>query len=688
MLTIDTLLPQLEDVTQKGDRWMARCPAHEDNTPSLSVAVGDEGKLLLKCFAGCSFDSIVSSLNTNGVNGNGTGTAKIKTAKKKKPKAPPPWERTPIAKYPYIDQSGNLLYEKYRFWEKRNGEIYGDGYDPKYIIRRHGRMSRDDKWGIGDAPRLLYNLPLLLDEKRKEEPIYIVEGEKDADRLVALGLIATCNFDGASEENQKTKWHGDEYNQFFTGRRVVIFPDNDKPGEIHAKTIADQLAQIGENNEPPIATEVKIVNLPDLPEHGDISNWLDIGTKEKLLQLVDQTERHVVKPRMIGDHAVTQDYFNALQALGYFFRLNTLDNSIEVNGQPIDDGLEARMRNQMRDWRLGTVGRITDAYIDLAFRNKYDPLVDYLTRLKWDGNDHLGQLMNYIDETTQFGHVAIKRWLIGSVARIMEDAQNFMLVMDGPQEIGKSSFVKWICPLPDYWIEGPIKADDKDYMLRMATKWIWEVGELQSTTRRNDREALKGLLTMERVTARKAYGRHDITKPVKASFFGTINEDGAGFLSDPTGNRRFVIINVKKINHLYTEHINLDQIWAQVVALYKSGEPWRLTKEEAAVRDAINEEYMMNNIVEIYFYDNFIIDPESPLYITTHDILETLRLDGLTGSQHAILAEVSRILTKAGAIQFRARVGGGRPMAWRGVYRIEESDEPKKVNDPNDPKRS
>ena len=101
----------------------------------------------------------------------------------------------------------------------------------------------------------------------------IVEGEKDADRLAGLGLVATCNPGGAG------KWQA-AYNSYFQGKRVVILPDNDAPGRQHAQTIAANLDGI--------ALEIKIVELPGLKAKGDVSDWLDDGgTRAELLRICD-----------------------------------------------------------------------------------------------------------------------------------------------------------------------------------------------------------------------------------------------------------------------------------------------------------------------------------------------------------------------------------------------------------------
>jgi len=87
---------------------------------------------------------------------------------------------------------------------------------------------------------VVYNLPELLEAIKKGENIYVVEGEKEADNLEKWGLVATCNFDGASISTQKPKWRK-EYNHYFKGAKVIIFNDCDDPGRAHADNIAAEL---------------------------------------------------------------------------------------------------------------------------------------------------------------------------------------------------------------------------------------------------------------------------------------------------------------------------------------------------------------------------------------------------------------------------------------------------------------
>jgi hypothetical protein len=223
------------------------CPGHEDTTPSLSVTEND-GKILFYCHGGCPQDRVLSALEERGQwpGRNGTGAAE-------RPKS------RITTTYDYHDADDKLLFQVVR-------------YDyPKDFRQRRPDPQNPGKWiwNMTGVDRVPYRLPELL----KAETVYIVEGEKDCDRLAALGLVATTNPGGAG------KWRAD-YNRYFQGKAVVILPDNDAPGKAHAQDVARNLHGV--------AASVKVVELPGLLEKGDVCDWIAAGrTVEDLQTLVD-----------------------------------------------------------------------------------------------------------------------------------------------------------------------------------------------------------------------------------------------------------------------------------------------------------------------------------------------------------------------------------------------------------------
>jgi predicted P-loop ATPase len=326
--------------------------------------------------------------------------------------------------------------------------------------------------------------------------------------------------------------------------------------------------------------------------------------------------------------------------------------------QPISDVYESVILNWLYDVGFSGKDRMTQAISQAAAMNRYHPIKEFFSSLEWDGKDHIAGLLSHFRfsrETDVFAQAAIKRWMIGAVAKIFEQGQNYMLVIDGNQGIGKSYLVRWLCPLPKFFIEGAIHTDDKDSYLRLISYLVWEVGELEGVTRRADRAGLKDFITRREVTQRPPYGKHDVVKPASASLVGTINEDGAGFLNDPTGSRRFAVVKVEEIDRAYSETVNVNQLWAQVYELYKMGEAWELEYQEKAAQVEINKAYEADSPVEEHLKQLYEWGGKVPddLFIPSIEILGSLKMAGLSGNDKLSLMEISTVLKREGLVKTR-----------------------------------
>lgn len=368
------------------------------------------------------------------------------------------------------------------------------------------------------------------------------------------------------------------------------------------------------------------------------------------------------------------DYLQTLADLGYEFRLNELDDTIEVNGRKINDVLAAQIRTQMRDLGYEYMAPIEDAYIAHAASNRFHPIKHYLKSLTWDGNNYIGLLTAYIRDnhtkivypgsvTKTVFEAMFQRWLVGAVAKVFTHTQNPMLVLDGAQGKGKSTFVHWLgSPMPSFFIEGPIRPDDKEYERHLATKWIWEVAEVGATTRRQDVEALKHYLTKEDVTFRIPWGKHAIVKPALASFVGTINNE-TGFLTDNTGSRRFISVHLRSIDWGY-KAIDPNQIWAQAYHFWAHGESSALLPEEVNERNQINTQYQVEDPYESWILRYYEIDPANIGWLTTtQEITDLLQVKGIRGETRTIQMNISKTLKGLGLEQLT----NSRPRMWKGI---------------------
>src|SRR5262249_34697474 len=162
---------------------------------------------------------------------------------------------------------------------------YPKGHKPRFRIRH--REGAGWKWGAGGADTsVLYRKDEIEEAIASGRTIFGVEGEKDADRLWSIGIPATCNSQGAHDptKNQQPQWRA-EHSAQLRGADLVVIPDNDPAGYVHADATCE--ASLG------IAKRVRRLVLrehwPDCPKGGDISDWLDAGhTREELDALIQQ----------------------------------------------------------------------------------------------------------------------------------------------------------------------------------------------------------------------------------------------------------------------------------------------------------------------------------------------------------------------------------------------------------------
>ena len=239
--------------------FKAQCPAHDDKTPSLEIDPGEKGAVLC-CQAGCSTEDIMQALNLpmEFLFADYGEHAPLQTLR--------PPARGAIETYYYDDEQGNALFRVERRKDKTFVQARPDRVNPGEWV-----------YNLGDVRRVPYRLPDVVGAVRNGDTIYIVEGEKDVHTLAKHGFVATCNPGGAGKFKR-------DFDVYFTGAHVVIVPDNDKPGEAHADLVASVLRDT--------ARDAKVLHLPGLPEHGDITDWFAKkgNNAEKLRELTEACE--------------------------------------------------------------------------------------------------------------------------------------------------------------------------------------------------------------------------------------------------------------------------------------------------------------------------------------------------------------------------------------------------------------
>ena len=213
-MNLHQIAERLDRVTWRGDDgFTARCPAHEDRAPSLSADLGDDGRVLLRCHAGCTTEAVVAGAGVTmadlfpekaSTNGNGSHRPKV------------------VDRYAYTDEEGEVLFEVERL-------------EPKGFRQRRPDGRGGWVYKLDGVRRVLYRLPEVIAAVADDEVVFVVEGEKDADALVALGYCATAMPGGTGGG-----WR-DAYSDALAGADVVVVADADDPGRRHAEKVRQAL---------------------------------------------------------------------------------------------------------------------------------------------------------------------------------------------------------------------------------------------------------------------------------------------------------------------------------------------------------------------------------------------------------------------------------------------------------------
>lgn len=263
--SLDPMLERLEGVKKTGPaQWKAKCPAHDDKTPSLGVGLKAGGLIVINCLAGCEPEAVMSAI--------GMSLADLAPDRGRSYRTEADRPGGPLYKPKlYATASNAIAALEHRLGPRSRTWVYANewGAEVAYVLRwdkpdgsKYIRpVSRvAGGWTIQAQadPRLLYRLP----ELAAADVVWVTEGEKAADALRAIGLTATTSA-GGSKAARKTDWSP------LKGIEVVILPDFDEPGEAYAR---DVIAELELLTEPP---KVRVLRLKGLPKGGDAYDYVE-----------------------------------------------------------------------------------------------------------------------------------------------------------------------------------------------------------------------------------------------------------------------------------------------------------------------------------------------------------------------------------------------------------------------------
>jgi len=505
------------------------------------------------------------------------------------------------------------------------------------------------------------------------QPLVLVNGEASVVVAQSYGMPAVCEAGGG--EKQTPDHLMASLRQSWTGP-VLIALDGDAAGrkaseakhaQYQAAGFVVRAIDIGAGED--VATFCKLRQAQSM---ADLVQCPDLVFAQASFNTAPQPAPGATQAPVPGMPPGVQAIIGTLARVGYTkIRKNQCGDHIEINGEPRTDEWNAIMRGKLRELGFKKFDAVDDAIVACAAAQSYHPIKTYLDSLPaWDGIDRIGQLadclhgdhptVTYNDGTHAALHnIYLVRWLVGSVAKIYEQAQNVMLVLSGVQGRGKSQLARWLCPdslRAQYFLEQSIDPHDKDSFIRLRQFWLWEVGELDATMRKSDISALKEFITKKIVTVRRSYGRYDTTGPAVASLIGTVNGDS--FLADDTGNRRFYVIDVQSIDWGYTQ-ICQEQFWSQVMAHYRAVCPWQLLPEENLAQTAHNRRYLNDGVWGDWLKRYLEVTNDPADTMTLADVFDMLRGKGIFVQQdRSAETNIGRAMAALGVA--RRRLSGSR----------------------------
>lgn len=293
------------------------------------------------------------------------------------------------------------------------------------------------------------------------------------------------------------------------------------------------------------------------------------------------------------------------QKLALRFRFNTMTKKIDVTGGELESLTFDALLTQTRGLCLERGLPISKADLAdniglIAERDKYSPVAEYLQDCLcvWDGQSRIEQLFNCLvldDSAPQDRGLLLmlfRRWLISCVVMAFNDgtkAAQGVLVIKGPQGIGKTRFLDYLLPNPSWGKAGvSLDPNQKDDLLKALSYWIVELGEVRASIRQEKLDQLKAFLTDSMDAIRVPYGRAVEARPRTTVFYATVNN--GELLRDETGERRFWVVAIKDL--CLDPALDRRQLWGEVAHLaLTANERYWLTRSEIEQLNQQNEQY-------------------------------------------------------------------------------------------------
>ena len=298
-----------------------------------------------------------------------------------------------------------------------------------------------------------------------------------------------------------------------------------------------------------------------------------------------------------------------MQRLGVIVRYNVIAKAVEVlipdssfSRDNKDNVSLGYVLSECEKVRMSTKF-VPQFLLMLADANLYNPVQTWVESTPWDGVSRLNAFYETVNTGGQMDkdlkHLLMRKWLIQAIGAAFEPdgiAAQGILTFTGKQNIGKTTWFKRLAPedLNLVYTGHTLDVRSKDSQLIALKYWIVELGEIDATFRKSDVSALKSWTTQAVDNIRRPYAMTESTYGRRTVFGASVNDEM--FLADPTGNRRFWTIPAEA---LFLDHkIDMQQLWAEVLELWKEGERWYLSMAETGQLNDHNDDYTVADPVD------------------------------------------------------------------------------------------
>ena len=338
---------------------------------------------------------------------------------------------------------------------------------------------------------------------------------------------------------------------------------------------------------------------------------------------------------------VEQNISCLLNHYNYSIKYNVIKMDYEVflNNKYIDvlENIKSHIENLCIIQDLKMTDKRLLANLTLIGRgNKYNPWEDYLKEahryyLKNPDKEIFKKLAETLKSDDEWKNKFIGKFLLQMiyVGCSKDDdmiASDYILVLKGGQHIGKTTWLKNLLPEKlkhSYFLEGrSLDLNNKDSIMETVSNILLEMGEIATTFKKSDQEAMKNFITASRDKFRLPYAAAAITVKRRCCLAATTNDNE--YLRDLTGTRRYLTINC--IDFDKEAKIDIDMLWGYMYSLYLKGISYKFEMDEIKTINEINSQYINKPEKILIIEDVWDLNPseENGQWKTAGEILAEL----------------------------------------------------------------